>query len=306
MTAALPNEVRVTMANREHRMRHLLWHGVRNRWLQLSSSDKQKIRHIDPAWEPPRPARDAADNVLRANDSGEDFLYMHRQMIVAVNDILAGVGDPNYPKVKGWKQVPPPGDRDYPVPPSPFPSLEGVKSDDYYNRTLALWERQYKSREYLKSVTLGLLGADLEFTIHNAMHMRWAAVSPIGYRPGGPITQPVAPKWDDPAYDYLGDTYSSHVNPIFWKLHGWVDDRVEDWKRAQRIINIEWRGTWVGPMAHAHHPHSVMALSPTVRRSENEVEKLERLTTVLSEATGFDGFFQASAPPRSEAEALSP
>src|SRR5919199_5825911 len=109
------------MASREHRMRHFLWHGVRNFWLKLSSSDKQKIRDIDAAWEPPRPARDADGNVLRDNDSGEDFLYMHRQMIAAVNEILAEVGDPNYPKVEGWKQVPPPGDRDYPVPHVPFP-----------------------------------------------------------------------------------------------------------------------------------------------------------------------------------------
>jgi hypothetical protein len=274
---------------------------VRNFWLKLSSSDKQKIRDIDAAWEPPRPARDADGNVLRDNDSGEDFLYMHRQMIAAVNEILAEVGDPNYPKVEGWKQVPPPGDRDYPVPHVPFPGLEEVKSDAYYTDRLVPWERRYKSREYLESVTLGQLGADLEFTIHNDMHRRWAAASPIGYRPGGPITQPVDPKWDDPAYDYLGDTYSSHVNPIFWQLHGWVDDRIEDWKRAEGITgSIQWKGTWVGPMAHAHHSRGIMALSPTARLSESEAEKLERLAMILSEATGFDGFFRASAPPQNE------
>src|SRR5262249_54090049 len=39
-------------------------------------------------------------------------------------------------------------------------------------------------------------------------------------------------KWDDPKNDYLGDFYSSHVNPLFWRLHGWVDDRIEDWFNA--------------------------------------------------------------------------
>jgi hypothetical protein len=288
---ALPEEVRSEIAKREHRSRHLLWHGVRNQWLRLRPSAKQEIiREIDPEWEPPRPALDAQGNVLRDNDSGEDFLYMHRQMIGVVNDILAEVGDPNYPKIEGWERVPPPGDRDYPVPPAWDPGLEEVKSDDYYRDFLAPWEEQYTSEGYLKSVTLGQLGADLEWTIHNAMHMRWAAPSPVGYRPRAPLTQPVDPRWDDPAYDFLGDTYSSHVNPIFWKLHGWVDNRIKDWKRAQGIVGpILWKGTWMGPMSHAHHQHRAMALF-TIQPGESEEDKLQRLATILSEETGFDGF----------------
>src|SRR5215212_9226883 len=118
MVPALPGEVKSEMAKREHRYRHLLWHGVRNQWLRLPTPVKQEIRDIDPEWEPPRPALDAQGNVLRDNDSGEDFLYMHRQVIGVVNDILAEVGDPNYTKIEGWERVPPPGDRDYPVPPA--------------------------------------------------------------------------------------------------------------------------------------------------------------------------------------------
>ncbi len=57
--------------------------------------------------------------MLRDNDSGEDFFYMHRQMIVMVNQVLAQVVDPNYPAVQGWPALPPPGDVDYPVPPFP-------------------------------------------------------------------------------------------------------------------------------------------------------------------------------------------
>lgn len=213
-----------------------------------------------------------------------------------VNDILTKVGDPNYPRVEGWAQVPPPEDSDYPVPPpvSPLQDLEEVKSDAYYYDVLAPWEREYKSEEYLKSVTLGQLGSDLEFTIHNNMHMRWAAPSSVGYRPGGPITQPVEARWDDPAYEFLGDTYSSHVNPIFWKLHGWVDDRIEDWKRVRGILGpIQWIGRWVGPMSHAHHQHRAMAMGTAVESSEDETSNLESLVTTLSQATEFDGFFTA-------------
>jgi len=39
-------------------------------------------------------------------------------------------------------------------------------------------------------------------------------------------------KWNNPKYDYLGEFYSSYVNPIFWRLRGWVDDRIEDWYNA--------------------------------------------------------------------------
>ena len=281
------------MAKRDHRKHHLVWHGVRNRWLRLTPDEQEEIRRMDPEWEPPRPALDANGAVLRDNDSGEDFLYMHRQMIGAVNEVLAEVGDPAYPKVESWVRVPPPSDQDYPVPPAWDPGLEEVKSDEYYWDEIAPMEREYTSEEYLKSVTLGQLGADLEFTIHNDMHMRWAAPSPMGIRPRTPLNQPVDLRWDDPAYDYLGDTYSSHVNPIFWSLHGWVDDRIEDWKRAHGIAGpMQWKGTWVGPVSHAHHGHRALALFAP---AEGETDKLDNIARILSQASGFDGFFD---PPR--------
>jgi hypothetical protein len=82
------------------------------------------------------------------------------------------------------------------------------------------------------------------------MHNRWAA-SPAGFRPDpGPAQgHTIDPLWDDPRYDHLADTYSSHVNPVFWSLHGWVDDRIEDWKTANGVYgNAFWKGTWVGKM----------------------------------------------------------
>ena len=38
-----------------------------------------------------------------------------------------------------------------------------------------------------------------------------------------------------PSYDYLADTYASHVNHIFWKLHGWIDERIRDWIKTHEI-----------------------------------------------------------------------
>jgi hypothetical protein len=76
--------------------------------------------------------------------------------------------------------------------------------------------------------------------VHNDMHMRWTAL------PRDPITGEALPlgrnvsdfgeKWDNPAYDALLDFYSSHVNAVFWRLHGWIDDRIEDWFDAQELV----------------------------------------------------------------------
>jgi hypothetical protein len=99
---------------------------------------------------------------------------------------------------------------------------------------MAMLERQFKSQSYLGALSLGALGNLLEFIIHNQMHMRWSSIS-RDPKTGDPATRPdfdFDEKWDDPKYDYLGEFYSSHINPVFWRLHGWVDDRIEDWFSA--------------------------------------------------------------------------
>ena len=102
--------------------------------------------------------------------------------------------------------------------------------------------RIFSNPTVLGTLSLGALGNLIEFTIHNWMHMRWAndkgALLPdpktgeLKYRD----TFDFDPMWSDPKYDYLGEFYSSHVNPLFWRLHGWVDDRIEDWFNAHESI----------------------------------------------------------------------
>jgi hypothetical protein len=131
-----------------------------------------------------------------------------------------------------------------------------------------VWEAQYSDPRYLATISLGELGSRIEWTIHNWMHMRWTSVtrdpSPDKALRGRPIPEGRAPldfdsKWLDPEYDYLGETFSSHVNPIFWRLHGRVDDRIDDWFRAQenarpgtvkrkQVLGVDWfetDGHWV-------------------------------------------------------------
>jgi hypothetical protein len=112
------------------------------------------------------------------------------------------------------------------------------------------------SRARLRKLTLGQLGSLLEFTVHNSLHNR-SASEPIGYRPDGANPgESVDPKWDSPDYDYLGDTYSSHVNPVFWFLHGWVDTSIDRWFYANRVKASEYRrtGRWIGKLEAGVNP----------------------------------------------------
>jgi hypothetical protein len=82
-------------------------------------------------------------------------------------------------------------------------------------------------------------------------------------RPDTDVTDPdsVDVLWDSPSYNWLGDTYSSHVNSSFWKIHGWVDDTIEAWKNANSVTgDIQWIGTWVGKMPPHPAPHSLHAI----------------------------------------------
>jgi hypothetical protein len=194
---------------------------------------------------------------------------MHRQMIKTVNDML---DKQKQPRLSGWVNIPgPTASGDDAVPPfwempvvddnsrqlSVF--LPVVKSSEFYYARMLWWDRQFKDPTYLRQLTLGELGSLIEWSVHNYMHIRWSS------SPWSPYSQTVlsaqgrpdadiGPAWDDSRYDWLDDTYSSHVNPIFWKLHGWVDDRVTDWANAHRgevsarkLGGVEWfePGKWV-------------------------------------------------------------
>ncbi|MFG0216368.1 Tat pathway signal protein [Brevibacillus porteri] len=287
----LPQSVIQMMASKEHRLWHYLWHGLRNSWEQLTPEERQSILDVYPGWQPPRPALDSNRRPLRDNNSGEDFLYMHREMIMMVNAVLANEGNPNYPWVQGWKKVPRPGDSDYPVPPAY--SIGDTDSDKFIQTSktdfwtlFARLEERFMDLDFLRSVTLGQLGSDIEWSIHGGMHGRWSAESPMGYRPDSALNEPVNDIWNQPEYNWLFDTYSSHVNPIFWKMHGWVDDRIDDWKRANKIDDYEWKGTWMGdPIPHGPHHHRALMEAP------GEIEKFEQIAGILASTGKWRGFF---------------
>ncbi|TMR09680.1 Tat pathway signal protein [Nonomuraea turkmeniaca] len=290
--ATLPQPVIVAMADRAVRLYHALWHASRDTWERLTEAQRKVYRDHD--WEPPRPSLTANSQVQFDNGSGEDFLFMHREMIRTVNEILTDLADPQHPRVVGWPSIPGAEDAEFPVPP-PFivpgndattSSIQRAKSAETLAR-LREREAEVTDPAVLRGMPLGRLGAFIEFRIHNTLHMRWAAERPK-YRPGGSAFD-VDTQWDVPSYDWLADTYSSHVNPIFWKLHGWVDARIDDWMRANdKTGPVPWTfdPPWTGPATPGHHHHHVVELARRARPGNAEAVALESHVRALEDTIG--------------------
>lgn len=216
---SLPPVIVTMLSSRRHRLRHFLWHAVRGAWNdpQLTPEVKQFIR--EKGWAPPndRAPFDARGKLILDNYSGEDFLYMHRQMIKEVNELLAQMGEP---PISRWGKIPKPGENSDFLPPPAWnyadPSqddatnavmtsrLQNVKSDEYFKHTLSIWEEFYSNTLNLRRISLGAYGNLLEMTIHNNLHMRWAS-EPVGYMPSPNFddTRIIDPRWDRYDYDYL-------------------------------------------------------------------------------------------------------
>ena len=86
--------------------------------------------------------------------------------------------------------------------------------------------------------------------------------------------------------------HRSHVNPLFWKLHGWVDDRIEHWFNAHEDIHpgeierlevhaVPWfkKGKWVevaDPFfwpEHSHQGHH--------NNEEQEIKDMEEVMNII-------------------------
>lgn len=280
------------LASRLHRLHHTVWHTVRGVWWDpLNDSDRAQIAALN--WNLERPPFDKTGALDLSEGAGEDFLFMHRRMIAMVRDIYRATGKP---APAGWTELPVPASPQFAyvavddsndarlktyrydssasgfmVPPASDEYLISnstgtyLKSPEYFSAVMRPLARLFTRPTYLATLSLGALGNLLEFTIHNQMHMRWTA-APRAPETGMVVSEEEMeknpmwkdPKWDVPKNDYLGDFHSSHVNPVFWRLHGWVDDRIEDWYRAQESLRpgavkrrtfkgVEWfdKGDWV-------------------------------------------------------------
>jgi hypothetical protein len=250
----IPTALRTHLAARAMREHHHLWHLARRSDLASLPLDPwEQAELAKPEWRAPRFQGD--------DGAGLDFLGMHREMIKQVDGILATAVDANWPRVVGWSPIPfQASDTDWPMPPAwpGMPSfLAAPKSVTSATQQRNAVNQGYRNANALRSVSLDQLGSIIEGNIHNWMHLRWAA-RPI-----------VDVDGVDPANDYLAAPWSSHVNPVFWKLHGWIDDTIKAWEQANNAI-ADLSGAWSGPSVHDHGPmaggpEAVAPRKPTVK-----------------------------------------
>lgn len=270
-------ELQAWLMSPGHRFFHQLWHASRDEWHKLSGDKRNDVRVL--GWQP------GATNFERAargadrhrNGSGEDFLFMHRRMlgqVRATQDFPSWRSLPaprpyleqdvdafaNYVMNVDGFSVPPPweasGDGEF------NQWLRNIKSSEGYFGNIQLWETQFQNPEYLSTLCLGELGSRIELGIHDWLHMRWASAC-RDPNTGVALTYDRNPldyheRFFRAENDYLGDPFSSHLNPVFWFFHGWIDDRIEDWflaheqmhpgeVRRQMVDGIPWfaPGRWI-------------------------------------------------------------
>lgn len=252
--------VRPMMASRYHRLHHCLFHYTRNSWVNFDAGQQAAIRAL--GWAPPRPSMESGNWERNrpnqslfwstTNGSGEDFLYFHRWMITMVDALLKQAGVGPLEAWSGTDAIPQPGggcsdegvpeftpmfaNPDKPLSPTLIGSLQqrvrDMKESGFFWNRLNWWQQDFRDRGSLRTTSLGELGSRLEGGVHNQMHIRWSAYPTNGYRLIRDESD-FRTEWDEPGYDTLFDEYSSHVGPIFFRLHKWIDNRIEDWAEAQ-------------------------------------------------------------------------
>ncbi|MBC7691150.1 MAG: hypothetical protein H7222_05225 [Methylotenera sp.] len=291
------------MAEHAHRLNHVLWHATRNSWTSLTPAEKRSIETLSPAWGKnapicplPSPSISAAGN----STSGEEFLLMHHHMVDALRVALTGS---HLSCIAGWRELPSPRDSLWPVP-------KGQAGDSSKTSDTALmmdaWMKKLAAPEFLKGKSLSFVGTVIEFSLHNQMHMRWAAI-PRAHDDFSPLDSPQSglldtSPYDDRKFQWLGNPYSAHVNPVFWKLHGWVDSVIPKWLAANGYSSVsaqcqgdpkcyQWRSSWVGASMHGdaagipghgnHDGHGSPRSLPSVSKA------VERTVGKISRSAGF-------------------
>jgi hypothetical protein len=301
----LPPPVLERFASKHHRLHHLLWHFTRERWTGLKPDQQQRIDRL--GWKPPRPFQNPVRGNASArepdNGAGEDFLYLHRKMLLEFRKVLA---DNNLPPIKAWTELPLPSRSadntdGFSVPPSwqrqkdtETLSFARIKSDEFLYSRMSFLERKFKEPAYLKTLTLDQLGAKIEASIHGQMHMRWASLpidpeNPVTTLPEGRDRFDISDKWVAPFigpdgktayYDDLFDEFASHVHPVFWRLHGWIDDRIDDWAKAHEgeITRKDVDGVyWF-----ERDRKWVRVADPWVRGSDHSVATMTQVLEIIS------------------------
>lgn len=121
----------------------------------------------------------------------------------------------------------------------PWSGASRLQSDEFYWSRMRWWDQQFKDPTYLATLTLGELGALLECTVHNDMHMRWAALrkrrgAVQWFEPGRWVQ--VAKPWVWPA-QFPGGGHSAHSDHE--DGHGSNGHDIDPDERLRRIASME-------------------------------------------------------------------
>lgn len=273
----------------QNRLYHQLWHASRDRWHELSEARRNALRGL--GWQPGPldNERHARGRHMDRNGSGVDFFFMHRHMLTVARTMDAPPAWRHFPLPQPSVEQDRAGFVRYhenrdgcSVPalwlsPSDATFTEGVqilKSSEAFYGNFQMWDSRYRDPEFLSRLTLGQFGSEMELGLHDWLHIRWASIprDPADGRaiPAGRAPVDFSERWFSAEYDCLVDPMASHLNPLFWSFHGWIDDRLEDWfdahQRAhpgqvvkRRLNGVDWfepgpwvevAEPWMGPLTH--------------------------------------------------------
>lgn len=261
----LLNNVSEMLSTKEHRDWHYYWHAIRRELSfdannlppteeRLNSLARQGwIKFADNASFHPKEDFNQfiKNHAVGGELAGEDFLFMHRQMIkmLQVEQSVRGMSC-----IAPWYEIPTsPLDREWPVPRAKYFSEKSM--DISYEKmeldNILYAAEELKSDKYLRKVSLNRLGLDIEARIHGKLHILYAA----------PHSKCIDPMTDNSieCSDLTHDR-SSHVNKYFWKLHGFIDQLIGLWLKANNYSYVyknckespdinkcyQWKGTWLG------------------------------------------------------------
>lgn len=229
MNIKLPLMVKQMLASSEVRTYHHIWHLVRSERQWNGLSDDQRTELISRGWRPPR--------FENENGAGLDFLFMHREMIEMVNKHLHHLQDPTYTKVEGWNPIPfDHNDAIWKMPPlwqGADRVFEWAKHPDTTEEYKRRVDTEFRNDDWLRTKTLDEVGTEMEWSIHGWMHLHWSEKT---------LNNP----WDESvSNDWLGAPFSSHVNDVFWKLHGFIDETIEVWENANQKV-ADFSDAWTG------------------------------------------------------------
>lgn len=229
------------LATPEHRDWHYTWHNIRleinaDGMYQQPPSDKQIREWKKTSWLPEDSNTFPSEHGLGTKLSGEDFFFMHRQMIKMVQVEMAAQGGAC---IAPWKSLPKSAkDKKWPLP------REDQAALDDLNKILD----KLTTTENLKSSTLSQFGNKVEAEVHRKLHEIYAATKS---RCNDANTD------NSVTCDDLSHDRSAHMNPMFWKIHGLMDEMIGKWLKANNYTSIkvdcagtercyQWKGTWLG------------------------------------------------------------